>query len=400
MKTRSTSLAAALLAVTWLWLASPGGALAAEIRGGPSAVVAPGETIDDDLFAGGGQTVTIGGHVIGDAYAAGQTVVVTGTIDGDLLAAAQQVIVDGTVYGNVRAAGATVTINGEVGRSVTGGAQRVDLSSNGRVGGSVVAAAQTVDAFGSVGRGMTVGAGTLQLAGPVGGPVVARVETLSVAPTARLASSLDYQAKQEAVVPAGTVSGAVQFTPTPQQAPAPEPVNGLFDLGGLIGLFGSFLIGALALVLMPRASARAVELGRQKPWQSFGLGLLALVGVPLVALLVAVTLIGLPLGLCLVALYVVGMLLAWPAVALVVGMQVNKLVRPDRPLPVLGALAVGLIVLHLATHLPFVGGLIAFCAIVFGLGMLVQALRRWQPPTEQQPRVVAPAETQLEPCGA
>jgi hypothetical protein len=391
MKSRTTSLVATLLAASWLWLASPGWALAAEIRGGPSPLVAPGETINDDLFAGGGQTVTIDGHVTGDAYAAGQTVVVTGTIDGDLLAAAQQVIVDGSIGGNVRAAGATVTINGDVGRSVTSAAQQVDLSSNGRVGGSVVAVAQTIDAFGTVGRGMTVGGGTLQLAGPVGGPVFARVENLLVAPTARLAGSLDYQANQEATLPAGTVSGAVQFTPAPQQAPQPARLlNGLFDLGGLIGLCGSFLIGALALVLLPRPSARAVELGRQQPLQSFGLGLLALVALPLAALLVGVTLIGLPVAVCIVALYALGLLLAWPAAAFVVGTQLSQLVRSDRPLPVLGALALGLIVLHLATHLPFVGGLVAFCAIVFGLGMLVQTLARWRRTTERQPRVTAP----------
>jgi hypothetical protein len=384
MMLRTTSVLAVLFAVCWLWLAAPATALAAEVRSGPAALVGPGETIDDDLFVGGSQTVTIAGHVTGDAYAVAQTVIVTGSIDGDLLAAAQQVIVDGTVGGNVRAAGATVTINGDVGRSVTGAAQQVNLSPNARIDGSLVAVAQTIDAFGSVGRGMTVGGGTLQLAGPVGGPVLARVETLLVAPTAQLASSLDYQAKQEAVLPPGTASGEVHFTPAPQQAPQPQPLlNGLFDLGGLIGLCGSFLVGALALALLPRASVQAVELGQQQPWQSFGLGLLVLIGVPIAALVVAATLIGLPVAVCLLAVYVLGLLLAWPAVALVVGMQLTRLVRPDRPLPVLGALALGLIVLHLLTHLPFVGGLIAFCAIVFGLGLLTQAVRRWWRPTEQ-----------------
>src|SRR5262249_22847079 len=138
--------------------------------------------------------------------------------------------------------------------SVTGLAQHVNVSPNGRVGGSVLSAAQTIDAFGSVGRGITAFGGTLQLAGPVGGPVLARVETLTVAPTARVLGSLDYQAKQQSAVPDSTVAGGVTFTPAPQQQPAPAPVlNGLFDLGSLIGLVGSFLIGGLAIVLMPRA---------------------------------------------------------------------------------------------------------------------------------------------------
>ncbi|MBV9898559.1 MAG: polymer-forming cytoskeletal protein [Chloroflexi bacterium] len=381
MKTRSFIIA--LVAMSCLLVLSAGGALAAEIRSGPTALVAPGETVDDDLFAGGGQTVTISGHVTGDAYAVGETVVVNGSIDGDLIAAAQQVIVDGTIGGNVRTAGATVTINGTVGRSITGFAQHVNITSTGKIGGSVTAVAQTLDAFGPVGRGMTVAGGTLQLAGPVGGPVLARVETLSVAPTAQLAGSLDYQAQQEAALPTGSVNGGVHFTPAPQQAPAPEPVlNGLFDVGSLIGLVGSFLLGAVAIILMPRASARAAELGRQQPWQSFGLGLVALLVTPFAAALVAITLIGLPVAFTVVALYVLGILLAWPAVALVVGTLLARLVRPEAPLPVLGCLAIGLITLHLVTHVAFIGPLVVFCSIVFGLGMLTQAARRWRRPSE------------------
>ena len=387
--TRTTWLFAALLAAGCLLLASPGWAQAADIRNGPTALVAPGETVDDDLFAGG-QTVTIAGHVTGDAYAFAQTVVVTGSVDGDLIAAAEQVIVDGTIGGDLRAAGAAITINGSVGRNVTGLAQQVDVSSNGRIGGSVLALAETIGTFGPVGRGITVGGGTLQLAGPVGGPVLARVETLSVAPTARLASSLEYQAKQEATLPNGTVAGGVRFEPAEQRPPQPAPLlGGLFDLGGLLWLAGSFLLGAVALVLMPRASARAVELGRQQPWQSFGLGLLVLVGVPIAAVLVGLTLIGLPLAVSLVALYILGLLLAWPALGLIIGTELARRVPPDRRLPVLGVLGLGLIVLHLATHLPFVGGLVALCGLIFGLGLLAQALRRGRRPTEQ-PHAAAP----------
>ena len=51
-------------------------------------------------------------------------------------------------------------------------------------------------------------------------------------------------------------------------------------------------------------------------------------------------------------------------------------------MPVLGALVVGLIVLHLVTHLPIVGGLVAFLGLAFGLGLIVQSFRRWRRPSE------------------
>src|SRR5688500_2836863 len=49
-------------------LASPAAGYASEIRTGPTASVAAGETVDDDFF-GSGDAVTIAGRVTGDVYA-------------------------------------------------------------------------------------------------------------------------------------------------------------------------------------------------------------------------------------------------------------------------------------------------------------------------------------------
>ena len=364
-----------------LVLAVPGTAFASEVRNGSAAVVAPGETLDDDLFATG-QTVTIAGRVTGDVYAAGGTVVVTGTLDGDLIAAAQQVVIDGTVNGNVRAAGAAVTVNGHVARSVTSLAQQVNVSSSGRVDGSLVAAGETISAFGPVGRGVTAGGGTLQLGGPVGGKVLVWANNLSLGPNTRIAGDLEYRSDHQADVPSGAVAGRVQFDQIEQRQQQAPVLNGLFDFGGLVWLCGSAILGALALIFAPRAAARAVELGRQQPVPTFGLGLLALCAVPVVAVLIGLTLVGLPFALAVAALYWLGLLLAWPALGLVVGTELARRVRRGEPMPVLGALVVGLIVLHLVTHLPIVGGLVAFLGLAFGLGLIVQSFRRWRRPSE------------------
>lgn len=362
-------------------LAGPGAAMAAEVRNGPAAVVQPGETLDDDLFATG-EAVTVAGRVTGDVFALGQTVVVTGTVDGDLIAAGQQVIVDGTVNGDVRAAGAVVTVNGQVGRSVTSAAQQVNVSSSGRLGGSLIAAGGTVSAFGPIGRGVTAGAGTLQLGGPVGGDVLAWAETLSLGPSTRIAGDLDYRSEREAAVPGGTVGGRVQFTQIEREERREPILNGLVSFGSLLWLVGTAILGAAALTLAPRIAARAVELGRQQPLPTFGWGLLALVAVPIAAVLIAVTLVGIPLAIVVGALYVVGLALAKPAVGLLIGAEVAR--RTGRgAMPLLGALVVGLIVLHLVAYLPFVGGLISFLTFAFGLGLLVQVVRGWRREPDQ-----------------
>jgi cytoskeletal protein CcmA (bactofilin family) len=375
----------------------PGAALAAEVRTGSEVAVAPGEVLNEDLFATG-QTVTIAGNVSGDVFAMAQSVVVTGTIDGDLIAGGQQVVVDGTVNGDVRAAGAVVTVNGRVERSVTSAAQQVNISSSGQVGGSLVAAGETISTFGAVGRGITAGAGTLALSGPVGGDVLAWAERLSFGPNSRIAGDLDYHSEREATVPAGVVSGRVQFTqvdPEESQPRSSSVLNGLLDFGGLIWLVGAGLLGAAVIMLAPRASARAVEVARQRPLQTFGLGLLAFFAVPIMAVLIGVTLVGLPIAVALAGSYVAAVILAWPAVALVVGTEVARRARRGEQLPVLAALVVGLILLHLVTHIPFLGQLVGFCAVVFGLGMLMQSIRGWrrvpEPTRLQAPEAVAVA---------
>ena len=237
-----SSFHALVLGGALLVLALPSAAMAAEVRNSNTAVVAPDETLNDDLFATG-QTVTVAGHVIGDVYAGGQTVVVTGTVDGDLIAGAQQVVVDGTVNGNVRAVGGVVTVNGRVGHSVTSLGQQVNVSSSGRVDGSLVAAGETISVFGPVGRGITAGGGTLQFGGPVGGEVLAWAQTLSIGPSTRIAGNLEYHSEHQAEIPSGTVAGRVQFDQIQRQQRQEPLLNGLFDFGGLVWLVGSAILG-------------------------------------------------------------------------------------------------------------------------------------------------------------
>jgi hypothetical protein len=73
--------------------------------------------------------------------------------------------------------------------------------------------------------------------------------------------------------------------------------------------------------------------------------------------------------------------LAWPAFGLLVGMLLMLAVRRDRPWPMLGALVVGLLVLHVLAHIPLIGGLVTLIGLSFGLGMVILTLRYWREST-------------------
>ena len=368
-----------LLALLVGLLAAPGVSWAMDVRTGDTVTVPAGETLNDDLIAAG-QTVTIAGRVSGDVYAFGETVVVTGVVDGDLISAARQVTLDGSVQGDVRSAAQQINTNGSVGKNLTAAAERLTVSSNGQIGGSVLAGADTLTAFGPIGRGLTVYARTAQVGGPVGGSLRATVETLTVEPGARIRDGLNYSASREASLPAGSVVGPVTFTQVEREDHVQQPpmLNGLFDWGGLICLAGSALLGALAVKLFPSVPEQITREGWQRPLQSFGIGLVIFLLTPLLGFLAALTLIGLPLTLALALVYGLALLLAWPALGLFIGAALARAVRRDNALHAAWLLVLGLLTLHLVTHLPVLGGLLAFLGLVFGLGLLTQTVRSWR----------------------
>ena len=89
----------------------------------------------------------------------------------------------------------------------------------------------------------------------------------------------------------------------------------------------------------------------------------------MIAIAACFTLVGIPLGVVLLLLLVPLYAIAYVTTALVLGRLILKKSR-------LLAFLLGLVILGLLTLIPIAGGLIAFLAIVFGLGALFVTLLR------------------------
>ncbi|HZS00307.1 MAG TPA: hypothetical protein VFE37_16455 [Chloroflexota bacterium] len=388
-------LAALLFLLAGVGAATPT-ARAMEFRNGDTVTVPAGTTIDDDLFAAG-QTVTIAGQVNGEVFAFGQTVSVTGAIQRDLIAAGQQVTVDGTVGGDLRAAGQQVTVNGRVDGNATTAGQTVLVSRQGAIGGSLLGAMQTLNLLGPVERNVTVGAETVALGSTVGRNLTAHVGVITADPGARVDGRLDYTSPQESAIPASVAAGGVQFHPQErperaQERPRENPFGGLFGFFGLVWLAGSIILGVLLVHYLPRLAEGTAAQVQEHPLPSFGLGILALFVVPAALFFIAITLIGLPIAFLGGLAYLAGLYLGWLLLGLALGAWLVTLVRRWRgETPAVDPrwlVVLGLVVLYVVTHLPFIGGLVWFVALCLGLGALLRqlaALRQPPPPPALQP---------------
>jgi hypothetical protein len=136
-------------------------------------------------------------------------------------------------------------------------------------------------------------------------------------------------------------------------------------------MVSTLALGALLLVLAPRASERVAGTLTASPWRSSLLGLGLAIAVPLAALLLVVSLVAWPLGLAaLLAVWFVASLgFAWSVFAL--GRRVWHAPR-SRWL----AFAFGWLILAAVTAIPIAGGIVWTLAAIVGVGAASLALWR------------------------
>jgi len=321
------------------------------------------DPVEGDAFLAGGQVATAS-EVNGDLVAAGGEVSIGGSVGDDVYAAGGDVKVDAIIHGNARIGGGDVTVGPATviagATTLTGG--RVDFEGNSH-------------GF------LKISGGTVTMAGQALGDVEVRAEELVIGPDTQIGGRLVYRGPVEPLVPEGAViAGGVEFHEFAhgsfihdQRGPVREVVHWV---GSVLWFAGMFFVGALFLVLFPGLSTRAAETIGRDPWQSLGLGLAILVCVPFVAVVLLVTIIGIPLALLLLPLYLLLMFLGWIVAALFIGQRGMAAVRGTGAAPMstasrLLALLLALLALSLVRHLPFLGSIVAFLALIAGIGALV-----------------------------
>jgi hypothetical protein len=364
-----------LLALIALILAlTPSPAAAADIRQG-DVTIGTTETIDDDLYVAG-QNIAINGTIHGDLIAAGTNITVDGNVTGDVFATGNFIAIRGQVGGSVRTAGNTFLLDGKVTNDVVAGGNEVTILSNGRVGRDAILGGTTVTVSGQVARDLQAGGTNVKIDGGVGGNVLASVEKLQLTDRATVGGSLKYTSRNEAqIANTSSVKGSIERqTPDSGRAPLVTGTAAVV-LEWLKGLIGLLILGILVVFFFPGFSRRAGEALVRSPWLTLAIGALVLIGLPILSVIffaVGALIGGWWIGFVVLAVFGVVLALSIPVAAVGVGGALLRIAR--RPVPVWLALFIGLVALLLIALIPILGGLVIFCALLFGMGATTVAV--------------------------
>lgn len=320
--------------------------------------------IGDDLVGAHGE-LEIADSVPGDVMVAGGVIRFTGVVGGDYLGAGGQQIVAGRVGGSVRAAGGHVELAADVGRNATIAASEIEVGETGAISGNGYLAGSAVRLEGRVGRALEVRAGDVVIDGAVGGDATIEAGWLHIGPQATIEGDLTYRVRRDRLTidPRARIAGRTIALPPQPRSRLPETLRAVWLIG--------FLVAGAALVLLfpGTVESAAAALGR-KPGASIGWGFVWLIGVPIAAVILAITVIGVPLALVLAALYLVSLYLARAVPAVLVGRLVlRERVGAGRRATLL-AFLVGGTIISLAELIPFLGPAVLVVTTIIGLGAL------------------------------
>jgi cytoskeletal protein CcmA (bactofilin family) len=345
--------------------AANGEAAVVERRGG-SYVLPAGEAVANDLIVIS-ELVRIEGTVEGDLIALAHRVVVSGTVTGDVLALAEEIEVTGAVAGNVRTGSRTLDLKGAVGRNVTAAGETLRVSSGADVRGSFTAAGRETILEGPVARDLLMAAGAHRIASRVGGSVLAAGGELIVAGSAVIEGPVKFYGGTEPSVDAeAELTSPVDF----ERLEEDEEEHPLFSWVTQFLFFwaAAFVLGAAFVLVGPSAAEAITAVHLPLHAKSLLAGFLSVGAVLALSIAFMVTLIGLPLGLATLFFWALGLYLAPIYAGLYLGREI--LGRPRDRGQLLVRLAVGLLAIHLARSVPYVGAVVSVVTALWGFGAL------------------------------
>lgn len=340
-----------------------------------------------DRFIAGG-TVSVGEPVKGDLFVTGGSIDVEATVGGDVVLAGGRARLSGDIGQTVYATGGQLTLAGKLGRNLRAAGGRIELAPTSEVEGNVTAAGGQVLLRGRIGGHVKVGGGKVLIDGPIGGDVMVGAGELELGPNARIAGKLRWRGSDQfRQDPQAEVLGGIERLelPTPSRAADETPTESSETPAATVragaGWFwtaGLLLLAVLLRAALPRFFGGASERLRERPALGLLAGFVLLVATPVAALVLLFTLIGAPVALLLVAVYLALLPVGYASAGIALGHWVLARWRPaaGRGTQAL-AVALAMLLVSLAGRMPYLGGWIAFIALLMGLGALsLQVLRQ------------------------
>ena len=313
-----------------------------------------------DLYVGE-QNIVIEDAINGNVFAFGANVTVKEEIVGDLFVLANTLTIEETavIHSNIFALANTMIVKGEVYYDIYALANSFELDSSSYIYRDLKLYSQEVTLNGLIAKDAYIFANSITM------PENAR---------SLIGGNLHYTSTQEFTFPEEAVLGEIQYTPYEENSPSAGEI-----ILSYVTNFINVIVYALVIILIiilgaPKFAEKISYALIQKSYISAGIGILAIVLIPFVAILAFAT--GFLTYISIVLLVIYGVVLASTLAifGIAIGKYlVDKLKNPSKGKFILLSI-LSASVLWLTRLIPYIGGYITLFIFVVGLGVFIFTL--------------------------
>ena len=283
-------------------------------------------------------------------------------------------------------AGRDLTISRHVAGSLTATGETIAVTRESNVSKDVWIAARRVAVEGEIGGELSIRSQDALINGHVKGDVSFYGVHLAFGPDARIDGNVNYYSATPAEIDSGAhIAGNMHSKVWDENAdgsvyrplrPMPDRDYGWHLPGYRISwpgaIFFGFIAGVLALAA-PAAALRFREAAGARTAMAFLVGVVWLIGTPILAVMSAITIVGLPLAFIVILLWPLGVLLGLIVAIIVLGEVLAGRMTPfnESATRLILGIAAATLLLWIGISLPGIGGLVWLAAVTFGVGALV-----------------------------
>lgn len=320
----------------------------------------------NDFYAAG-KSIALSTDAADDAFLTGAIVNVTKNVAHDLFAAGSTVTILAEIGDDVRAVGSVVLLASKIAGDAVIGGGVLNFTENSSVGGAAALAGGVINFDGAVGGDLQLAGDEINFGGTVGGDATIRVgQRINFLDGAKITGKLTYYSKDEIIIPDGLAASVEhkaykEFDALTEKSLATRAVESLFTL-----LF-AFVTGAVLLAVCGRSSEVFAGKLREKFWWSLLAGV-AVLFMPIIVMLLAMTFVGVWLAGILLFLWLAGLLAAGALAGFAIGSLFIPQKKDTKYSQKLIALALGWVIFLVIGFIPGFGHIFQFLIFTFTLG--------------------------------
>ncbi|MCX7995115.1 MAG: hypothetical protein N3A65_05030 [candidate division WOR-3 bacterium] len=357
-----------------LLLMVPGNSLI--LKSGNDVCIGSEDTVIDDDIIALGRSINIKGTVNGDVFALGQMVDIKGKIDGSVITSGSEIKVQSSGIRSLIAFCGRLDLEGIFDHNLIFFGGELNTDSSFLIKKDLIAYGGEVDLEGAVKGKIKGSAGRFNIGGEIQKGQIESDE-VNIKSNAVVKGDLTVKGKKEPRIESGAnITGRIKFEKAGEKSAAGKKGTGFVKILKTVFFIGKIVIGIILIALFQKHFKKMNVILRDSTWKSLGSGFLTIIVLPVAIVITLATIIGIPVAIFGIFVFLTFVYLSSIIFATGFGEWLIKLIKKEGEISPFVSFIAGLVIVTLASMIPYLGFFIRLVVLFMGTGMIVILLRK------------------------